>query len=84
MLAPATAIPVRNTRLLQGPNLRHLLELISTKLHQPFLWHHPVYNQWDVRYWGIGRHIDDWIRDKVPAWINRTELVSSIKRDDKQ
>ena len=84
MLAPATAIPVRNTRLLQGPNLRHLLELISTKPHQPFLWHHPVYNQWDVRYWSIGRHIDDWIRDKVPAWTNRTESVSSIKRDDKQ
>ena len=38
MLAPATAIPVRNTRLLQGPNLRHLLELISTKPHQPFFY----------------------------------------------
>ena len=59
MLAPATAIPVRNTRLLQSLNLRHLLEVISTKTHQPFLWRHPVYNQWDVRYWSIGRHIDD-------------------------
>ena len=74
MLAPATAITERNTRLLQSPYLRHLLELISTKPHQPFLWRHPVYNQWDVRYWGIGRHIDE----------NRTELVSSVKRDDKQ
>ena len=56
---PATAIPVRNTRLFQSLNLRHLLDLISTKPHQPFLWRHPVYNQWDVMYWGIGRHIDD-------------------------
>ena len=61
-----------------------------------FLWRHPVYNQWDkisyfsvinvpvVRYWGMGRHIDYQIWDKVPAATNRTEFVSSVKRDDKQ
>ena len=36
MLAPVTAIPVWNTRLLQSPNLRHLLDLINTKPHQQF------------------------------------------------
>ena len=77
-----------------GPTYHLKCNDIVSNLIGHFLWSHPVYNQWDkisyfsvtnvavVRYWGMGRHINDQIWDGVTAATNRTELVSSVKRDD--